>query len=147
MGFKEQFASDLKDAMKSKDVIRKNTIQMVRAAIKQYEVDNRVELDDDGILGILAKEVKQRRDSLPDYERSGRADLVENLNTEIKILMEYLPAQLSEEELTEIIKDAIDKTGASSVKDMGKVMGIVVNSTKGRADAKMIGAIAKRLLS
>lgn len=147
MGFKEKLASDLKDAMKEKDAIKKSTVTLVRAAIKQYEVDNRTELDDDAILGIIAKEVKQRRDSLPDFERSGRQDLVDNLNKEISILMEYLPAQLSEDELTEIIRDAISETGASSVKDMGKVMGIVTAKTKGRADGKTIGAIAKRLLS
>ncbi len=147
MSLKERLAADLKLAMKEKDTIRKNTVQMVRSAVLQYEKDNRTELDDDGVIDVIAKELKQRRDSLPDYEKSGRADLVDGLKAEMAVLMEYLPEQLSEEELTAIIQEAIAETGASSVKDMGKVMGIVNGKTKGRADAKMIGALAKKMLS
>ncbi|HIV01962.1 MAG TPA: GatB/YqeY domain-containing protein [Candidatus Aphodoplasma excrementigallinarum] len=147
MSLKERLAADLKLAMKEKDTIRKNTVQMVRSAVLQYEKDNRTELDDDGVIDVIAKELKQRRDSLPDYEKSGRADLVDGLKAEMAVLMEYLPEQLSEEELTAIIQEAIAETGASSVKDMGKVMGIVTGKTKGRADAKMIGALAKKMLS
>ena len=147
MSLKQRLAADLKLAMKEKDIIRKNTVQMVRSAVLQYEKDNRTELDDDGVIDIIAKELKQRRDSLPDYEKSGRVDLVDGLKAEMAVLMEYLPEQLSEEELTAIIQDAIAETGASSVKDMGKVMGIVAGKTKGRADAKMIGALAKKMLS
>ena len=113
----------------------------------QYEKDNKTELDDDGVIDVIAKELKQRRDSLPDFEKSGREDLVENLKKEMEVLMAYLPEQLSEAELEEIIKAAIDETGASSVKDMGKIMGIVTAKTKGRADAKMIGSLAKKMLS
>lgn len=147
MGLKERLMDDLKLAMKDKNVIRKNTVQMVRSAILQYEKDNRTELDDDGIIDVIAKELKQRRDSLPDFEKSGRDDLIANLKAEMDVLMEYLPKQLNEEELTAIISEAIAQTGAGSVKDMGKVMGLVSAQTKGRADAKLIGALAKKMLS
>lgn len=147
MHLKDQLAQDLKSAMKDKDTVRKNTVQMVRAAILQYEKDNRTELDDDGIIDVIARELKQRRDSLPDFEKSGRQDLIDGLKAEIAILLAYLPAQLSEEEVQAIVKEAIAKTGAVSIKDMGKVMGIAVAQTKGRADAKQVGEIAKQLLS
>lgn len=147
MSLKERLMADLKLAMKEKDTIRKNTVQMVRSAILQYEKDNKATLDDDGVIDVIAKELKQRRDSLPDFEKSGREDLIANLKAEMDVLMEYLPEQLSEEELAKVISDAIAQTGASSIKDMGKVMGVVTAATKGRADAKMIGALAKKMLS
>ena len=147
MALKEKLAEDLKQSMKNKDVVRKNTVQLVRSGILQYEKDNKVVLDDDGIIDVIAKELKQRRDSLPEFEKSGREDLIEKLHREMDVLMEYLPKQLTEDELTEIIKEAIASTGATSVKDMGKVMGIVTQKTKGRADGKLIGALAKKLLA
>ena len=147
MALKERLMADMKLAMKNKDVIRKNTVQMVRSAILQYEKDNQTELDDEGIIDVIAKELKQRRDSLPDFEKSGREDLIANLKAEMAVLMEYLPEQLSEEELASVIQEAITQTGASSIKDMGKVMGIVTAKTKGRADAKLIGALAKKMPS
>lgn len=147
MALKERLMADMKLAMKNKDVIRKNTVQMVRSAILQYEKDNQTELDDEGIIDVIARELKQRRDSLPDFEKSGREDLIANLKAEMAVLMEYLPEQLSEEELASVIQEAITQTGASSIKDMGKVMGIVTAKTKGRADAKLIGALAKKMLS
>ncbi len=147
MSLKERLAEDLKMSMKNKDTVRKNTVQLVRSAILQFEKDNKVVLEDDGIIDVIAKELKQRRDSLPEFEKSGREDLIEKLHCEMNVLMEYLPAQLSEEELVAIIKNAIEKTNASSIKDMGKVMGIVASETKGRADAKLIGALAKKLLA
>ena len=147
MALKERLMADMKLAMKNKDVIRKNTVQMVRSAILQYEKDNQTELDDEGIIDVIAKELKQRRDSLPDFEKSGREDLIANLKAEMAVLTEYLPEQLSEEELASVIQEAITQTGASSIKDMGKVMGIVTAKTKGRADAKLIGALAKKMLS
>lgn len=147
MSLKEKLAEDLKNSMKNKDVVRKNTVQLVRSGILQFEKDNKVVLDDSGVIDVIAKELKQRRDSLPEFEKSGRTDLIEKLHREMEVLMEYLPRQLTEEELCEIIKDAIAKTGASSIKDMGKVMGIVTSETKGRADAKLIGVLAKKLLA
>ena len=117
---------------------------MARAAVLQVEKDNKITLDDDGIIEILAKEVKKRRDSLPDYEKSRRQDLVDNLKTEIDILLKYLPQQLTEEELEVIVKKAIQDTGANSAKDMGKMMQAVMPLVKGRADGKMINQIAKK---
>ena len=147
MALKEKLAQDLKDAMRDKDAIRKNVVQLVRSSVLQVEKDNKITLDDDGILDVIAKQLKQRRDSLPDYEKSGREDLISQLKTEMAILMEYLPAQLSHEELEAIVKEAVESTGASSMKDMGKVMAAVMPKTKGRADGKEINSIVKSLLN
>lgn len=147
MSLKDKLAQDLKTAMKDKDIVRKNTVQFIRAGVLQIEKDKQITLDDDGVLEVIAKQLKQRKDSLPDFEKSGRSDLIAELKAEIGYLMEYLPEQLSEEELTEIIKDAIASTGASSVKDMGKIMAAVMPKTKGRADGRAINTIARKLLS
>ena len=146
MSLKDQLLEDLKNAMKDKDVLKKNTVQMVRAAILQVEKDSKITLDDDGILEIIAKELKKRRDVLPEYEKSGRQDLIESLNAEAEILLQYLPAQLTEAELEVLIKQVIEETGASSVRDMGKVMKAIMPKVKGKADGKMINMIAKKLL-
>lgn len=147
LALKEKLMEDLKLSMKDKDTVRKNTVQSVRAAIKQVEVDNRVELSDDDIIGVIAKEAKKRKDVLPEYEKSGRTDLIDELKREIEILMGYLPSQLSKEELGEIVKNAIAEVGASSMKDMGKIMTNVMPKIKGRADGGMVNAIAKELLN
>ena len=147
MSLKERLADDLKSAMKDKNTIRKNVVQMVRAAILQFEKDNKVELDDEGVMEIITKQLKSRRDSLPDFVKSGREDLIEKLNKEIEILLSYLPEQLSEEEIAKIVEEAIAETGAASVKEMGKVMGIVNPKLKGRADMKVVGALVKKLLT
>ena len=147
MALKEKLAQDLKDAMRDKDAIRKNVVQLVRSSVLQVEKDNKITLDDDGILDVIAKQLKQRRDSLPDYEKSGREDLISQLKTEMAILMEYLPAQLTHEELEVIVKEAVTATGATSMKDMGKVMAAVMPKTKGRADGKEINTIVRNLLN
>ena len=147
MSLKEKLLEDMKTSMKEKDVLRKNSIQMVRASVLQVEKDNRITLDDDGIIEVIAKEVKKRRDILPEYEKSGRQDLVDALRIEIEILLQYLPQQLTDEELEIIVKKAIEDTGAGSVKEMGKIMQEVMPIVKGRADGKMINQIAKKLLS
>ncbi len=143
---KDKLKDDLKSAMKDKDTVRKNVVQMIRSGVLQYEKDNKVTLDDDGILEVIAKQLKQRRDSLPEYEKSGRDDLIAQLKREMELLMEYLPAQLTHEELEAIVKEAVESTGAASVKDMGKVMAAVMPKTKGRADGKEINKIARALL-
>lgn len=147
MTLKERLADDLKSAMKEKNIIRKNVIQFVRAGILQVEKDNKVTLDDKGVLEVIAKQLKQRKDSLPDYEKSGRDDLIADLKAEMDVLMEYLPKQLSRDELEVIVKEAIAETGASSMRDMGKVMAAVKPKTVGRADGRMINEVAKSLLS
>jgi uncharacterized protein YqeY len=146
MSLKERMLEDMKTAMRDKDSNRKNAIQMARAAVLQVEKDNKVTLDDDGIIEIIAKEVKKRRDSMPDYEKSGRQDLINDLKAEIDVLLQYLPQQLTEEELEVIVKDAVQETGASSAKDIGKIMQVVMPKVKGRADGKLINQIIKKLL-
>ncbi|HOA56240.1 MAG: GatB/YqeY domain-containing protein [Acetivibrionales bacterium] len=146
MSLKEQLLEDMKVAMRQKDAVSKNAIQMARAAILQIEKDNRITLDDDGIIDVIAKEVKKRRDVLPDYEKSGRQDLADELKAEINALMKYLPRQLTEEELEAIVRQTVDETGASSPRDMGKVMQAVMPKVKGRADGKVVSAIVKRIL-
>lgn len=146
MTIKDKLKQDLKTAMKEKDSIRKNVVQLIKAGVLQVEKDKQITLDDEGVLDVIAKQLKQRRDSLPDYEKSGREDLIAQLKREMDILMEYLPAQLSEEELVEIVKEAVTSTGASSVKDMGKIMAAVMPKTKGRADGREINRIARELL-
>jgi len=147
MSIKETLAADLKQAMKDKDIIKKNTVQMVRSAVLQFEKDNLKELDDSGVLDIIAKELKKRRDVLPEYEKSGRDDLISDIKREIEVLLQYLPAQLSDDELREIVKKAVSDTGATSVRDIGKIMQKVMPETKGRADGKKINEIVRELLS
>lgn len=146
MSLKETLAQDLKLSLKEKDLIKRNTVQSIRAAILQFEKDNRTELDDDGIVDVIAKELKKRKDVLPDYEQSGRQDLIDQLNREIEIVMGYLPSQLSEDELDEIVKKAVESTGASTMKDMGKIMAAVMPQIKGRADGRAVNALAKKYL-
>lgn len=146
MSLKEQLANDLKEAMKDKDTIRKNAVQSTRAAILQVEKDSKITLDDDGVIGVIAKEVKKRKDVLPDYIKSGRDELIADLNREIEVLTGYLPSQLSQEELDGIVKEAIDKIGATSMKDMGKIMAEVMPKVTGRADGGAVNLTVKKLL-
>lgn len=147
MSLKERLLEDMKTAMKDKDAVRKNAVQMARSAVLQVEKDNRITLDDNGIIEVIAKEVKKRKDSLPVYESSGRQELVEDLKKEIEILMQYLPQQLTETEVETLVREAVAETGASSAGDIGKVMQAVMPKVKGRADGKMINAIARKMLS
>mgnify|MGYP003306053042 CR=1 FL=1 len=144
---KEKLLEDLKSAMKDKNVNRKNTVQMVRAAILQVEKDKKIELNDDQILEVIAKEFKKRNDSLADYEKSGREDLISQIKEEMTVLEEYLPKKLSEEELTVKIKEIISEVGATSMKDMGKIMKSAKEQLGVTADGKMINEIVKKLLA
>ena len=146
MSLKEQLFADLKTAMKEKDTIKKDTIQLIRSGVLQIEKDNKVELDDEGVIEVISKQLKSRRDSLPDYEKSGRQDLIEKLNREIEILLGYLPEQLSEDEIQKIVAEAVAESGAASVKEMGKVMAIVTPKVKGRADNKVVGNLVRKML-
>ncbi len=146
MSLKESLIQDLKEAMKNGDAIAKEAIQMARSAVLQVEKDQKVTLDDDGILEIIAKEVKKRIDTMPDFEKSGRQDRIDNLKAEIEVLKKYLPEQLTETQIEDIVKDAIASTGATSAKEIGKVMQAVMPKTKGRADGKIINQIVKKLL-
>ncbi len=147
MSLKEKLSEDLKLSMKEKDTIKKNTVQSMRAAILQVEKDKLITLDEDGVIEVIAKELKKRKDALPDYEKSGREDLIEGLKREIEIITGYLPSQLSHDELDEIVKAAVELTGASSMKDMGKIMQEVMPKIKGRADGRMVNDIAKKYLN
>ena len=147
MSLKDVLMEDLKIAMKEKDAIRKNAIQMVRASVLQFEKDNKATLDDQGVIEVISKEVKKRKDVLPDYEKSGRQELIDELKKEIEVLMNYLPAQLTNDEIEEIVKQAIKDAGASSMKDIGKVMAVVMPLTKGKADGKVINETVKKYLS
>lgn len=137
MTLKERLNADFKEAMKNKQTVRKETISFVRAAIKQYEVDNREEIDDAGVASILAKQVKMRKDALADFESAGRADLMESYNAEIEVLMDYMPKQLTPEEIMDIVVEtaeamAIERGGGKA--SMGKLMGAVMPKVKGIAD-------------
>ena len=147
MSLKDKLMDDLKSAMKDKDTVRKNAVQMVRASVLQVEKDNKLTLDDEGVIEVVAKEVKKRKDVLPDYEKSGRQDLIEELTREIEVLMVYLPQQMSEEEIEALVIDAIAQTEAKSMKDIGKVMAVIMPKTKGKADGKVINNFVKKHLS
>jgi uncharacterized protein YqeY len=144
---KEQLLQDLKEAMKNKDTLMKDTITMLRAAILQVEKDNLKTLNDDEICGIVAKEVKKRKESVTEYENAGRQDIADNLKREIEILSKYLPEQLSEEEIAKMVDEAIAESGATSPRDMGKVMGILRPKTQGKADGKVVSDIVKEKLA
>ena len=144
---KEKLLEDLKQSMKEKNELRKNVVQMVRAAILQIEKDKQIELDDAQIIDVIAKESKKRKDSLPDYEKSGREDLINGVKAEIEILAEYLPKPLSTEELEKIVSEVITEVGATSIKDMGVVMKSVKEKVGAAADGRTINEIVKQKLS
>ena len=144
---KEKLLEDLKNCMKEKNVVRKNVIQMVRAAILQVEKDKHITLEDEQIIDIIAKESKKRKDALADYEKSGREDLINEIKEEIAILAEYLPKQLSIEEVETIVKAVISEVGATSMKDMGKVMKSAKEKIGAASDGKTINEFVKKLLS
>lgn len=144
---KEKLLDDLKNCMKEKNIVRKNVIQMVRAAILQVEKDKQITLDDNQIIDIIAKESKKRKDSLADYEKSGREDLINEIKEEIQILAEYLPKQLSIEEVEEIVKNVITEVGATSMKDMGKVMKAAKEKIGASSDGRTINEAVKKLLN
>ena len=144
---KEKLLGDLKNSMKEKNELRKNVVQMVRAAILQVEKDKQIEVTDQQIVEIIEKEAKKRRDSIPDYEKSGREDLISQIKEEIAILEEYLPEMLSPEEIEEKLKQIIAEIGATSMKDIGMVMKTSKEKLGASADGKTINEIAKKLLS
>lgn len=143
---KEKLLEDLKKCMKEKNILRKNVIQMIRAAILQIEKDKKIELNDEEIIQIIAKEAKKRKDSLAEYEKSGREDLIQNIKSEIAIIEEYLPKQLTREEIIPIIKGIIEETGATSMKDMGNVMKEAKNKIGASSDGKTLSEVVKELL-
>lgn len=144
---KEKLMEDLKSAMKEKNEIKKNTVTMIKAAVLQVEKDKQIQLDDTQIIDIISKEAKKRKDALVEFEKSGRQDLVDQTNKELEVIKEYLPEELSVEELEKIIEETIVAVNAVDMKDMGKVMQAVKAKTTGRADGRTINEIVKKKLS
>jgi len=142
MALKDRITEDMKSAMRAGEKARLGAIRLALAAIKQREVDERVTLDDAQVLAVLEKMIKQRREAIAQFESGGRADLVAKESAEIKVLQQYLPAQLADAEIDALIHEAIASTGAASVKDMGKVMAAVKSKAQGRTD---MGALSARI--
>ena len=146
MTLKDRLTDDLKEAMKNKEQVRKSVVTLIRAGIKQCEVDTRQELTDEDIISLISKQLKQRKDALVDFEKANRTDLIEQTNQEIAILENYLPKQLDDVELKEIIIKVVEEVGATSMKDMGKIMDRTFSLVEGRADGKRINAMVKQIL-
>ena len=146
MSLKERIQQDMKDAMRAADKPRLATIRLILAAIKQIEVDERKDLDDTGITIVLDRMVKQRRESISQFEKAGRTDLVDQEAAELAIIQTYLPEPLSEGELNTLIDEAMAQTGASSIKDMGRVMALLKPELQGRADMGAVSAMIKARL-
>lgn len=146
MSLKDQLKEDMKAAMKAREEgkIALSVIRMVNSAIKNTEINDKIELDDNGVLGILAKEMKTRQDSLTEFEKAGREDLISHVKEEIAVLQKYMPAQMTEDEIRDVVKKAIAECGDNV--NMGNVMKHVMPHTKGRADGKLVNKIVKELL-
>ncbi|AFA49405.1 GatB/YqeY domain-containing protein [Acetobacterium woodii] len=147
MALKDQLQADLKTAMKAKDKVKKSTVTMIRAAILQVEKDQQVELGDDQILEIIAKQLKQRRDGLAEFEKAQRDDLIQQAQEEITIIEGYLPTQLTIDEIKVIVTETIQETGAVDLKDMGKIMSALMPKVKGRADGKLVNQVVRESLT
>ena len=149
MSLKDKLTEDMKQAMKDKEAgkLRLSVIRMVRAAIKNVEIDTKAELAEEDVIAIVAKEVKMRRDSMEEFKKGQRDDLVAQLEQEIEVLLPYLPQQLPEAEVREIVTEAVAIAGATSSKDMGKVMAVLMPKVKGRADGKLVNNIVRELLN
>ena len=149
MSLQERLTEDVKTAMKAREAgkSRLSVLRMVKASIRNIEIDRKKELNDEDVLDVLAKEVKMRRDSMEDFRKGNRPDLVAALEEEIAILAEYLPAQLSEEEVRALVDQAVSQAQAATAKDMGKVMAILMPQVKGKADGKLVNTLVRERLN
>lgn len=147
MSLKEVLMEDLKDAMRSKNVIKKNTITMVRAAIQRKEIDERIDLSEDAILDIISKQLKEKKMAIDEFKKGQRQDLVDLTEKEMEFLLEYLPEQLSEEEIEKIVIETIKEINAQSMKDIGSIMKAVMPKVKGRTDGNMVNKIIKKVFN
>lgn len=147
MSLKAQITEDMKAAMRAKEMDRLGTIRLLQAAIKQREVDERIELDDAAVLAVVDKMIKQRKDSISQFQQAGREDLVAKESAEVAVLQAYLPAQLSDAEIDAAVRDAVAKAGAAGPQDMGKVMGLLKQALAGRADMTQVSARVKAALA
>lgn len=146
MSLGERLNDDMKQAMKNKDKFRLTVIRMIRSAIKNLEIAQKRTLDDDEVLDILQREVKQRKDSLQEFTKAGREDLASDVQAEIAVISEYLPQPMTEEEMKAVVQQTIQEVGASSKADMGKVMGALMPKVKGRADGRLVNQMVQQLL-
>ena len=146
MSLKERLMDDLKTSMKEKQTLRKNTITMLRSRIKQYEVDNRLTADDDLIMQMIQKEIKERNDTLESLKGTDRAELIKDTEEEISYLSEYLPKQMDDDELNELVSAVVAEVGATSMKDMGAVMKLAKERSESRVDAKRLSEAVKAKL-
>jgi uncharacterized protein YqeY len=147
MAIKDTLEKDLIAALKSKDSVATGALRLLINAIKNEELKGKGEVDDNAVIGVLSTQAKQRRESIEAFENAGRTDLAEKEKRELEIIQNYLPKQLSEDELEKLVDEAIAEAGASSPKDMGKVMKLLTPKTKGRADGKMVSELVKKKLS
>ncbi|MDL2281050.1 GatB/YqeY domain-containing protein [Selenomonadales bacterium OttesenSCG-928-I06] len=149
MSVQDLLLEDMKQAMRDKESgkLRLSVIRMVRASIKNIEIDKKKELSDEEVAEVLAKELKMRKASIEEFKKANRDDLVETLEQEIEILLKYIPEQMSEEEITLLVVDAIKEAAATNAKDMGKVMALLMPKVKGRADGKLVNNIVKEKLN
>ncbi|GAA0362541.1 GatB/YqeY domain-containing protein [Bacillus horti] len=147
MSFIERLNSEMKQAMKDKDKTKLNVIRMVKASLQNEKIQLGRDLNDDEVLTVVSRELKQRKDSLQEFEKAGRDDLAQAVQEEINILVQYMPEQLSEEEVLQIVKETISEVGASSKADMGKVMGAIMPKVKGKADGALINKLVLQQLS
>ncbi|AJY76322.1 GatB/YqeY domain-containing protein [Paenibacillus beijingensis] len=146
MNLSERLNDDMKQAMKNQDKFKLTTIRMIRSAVKNLEIDLKRPLDDNEVLDIVSREIKQRKDSLQEFEKAGRDDLIKDVAAEIEIISQYLPEQLTEEEIKAIVEQTIQETGASSKAEMGKVMSALMPKVKGRADGKLVNQAVQQFL-
>jgi uncharacterized protein YqeY len=146
MSLKQQITEDMKAAMRAKDAPRLAAIRLLQAAIKQREVDERIELADDQVVAVIEKMLKQRRESIVQYEGAGRQDLADAEKFEVSVLQNYMPQPLSEQEIEALVAEAVSTSGAASIKDMGKVVGLLKPKMAGRADMGKVSALVKARL-
>ncbi len=146
MLLKEKIQEQLKEAMKSRDKVKTRTLRMVIAALKNFEVEKMGEATDEEIIQIIQKEVKRRKEAIEEYKKAGREELAQSEREELEILMEYLPKQLTEDEIRSLALEVIKEVGASSLKDLGKVMKVIMPKVKGRADGKVVNRIVREIL-
>ncbi|RKX55979.1 MAG: GatB/YqeY domain-containing protein [Thermotoga sp.] len=147
MALKERIMNDLKKAMKERNEVKVRTLRMVIASIKNWEVENTKEIDDDGMITVLTKEAKRRKEAIEEYRKAGREDLVRAEEEELKIIESYLPERMSEEEIKELVLKTIEEVKATSPKDLGKVMKVIMPKVKGRADGKLVNEMVRKILS
>lgn len=144
---REKIMNDIKEAMKSQDKEKLSVLRMVKGAIQLEEISKKQELDDNDVIAVVAKQIKTRKESITEFEKGNRTDLVEKTQSEIKILEAYMPEQLSEEEINKVIDEAVEQVNPQAPSDMGKVMGIVTPKLKGRADMSLVSKLVKEKIA